>query len=182
MAKDAGRVPETAACPESPQDASLRLIGYANRILRHEDFNSDKVDAGDIGAGHTVTAFYEIVPQGVAAPEAAGVDDLRYQRPAGREVVASDEWFTLKLRHKAPEGNVSALIESVLKGEPQAWTEADTDFRFAAAVALFGMKLRQMPDAADIPWTKVTEIAQPGLTDDRHEQRASFVEMVRPLR
>ena len=161
---------------------AYRLIGYANRILRHEDFNNDKVDAGDIGAGHTVTAFYEIIPTGVNAPEIGGSDDLRYQRPAGREVVASDEWFNLKLRHKAPEGDVSALIETVLKGEPQAWDQTDTDFRFAAAVALFGMKLRQMPDTADIPWTKVTEIAQPALTDDRHEQRAAFVEMIRRLK
>ncbi len=161
---------------------AYRLIGYANRILRHEDFNNDKVDAGDIGAGHTVTAFYEIVPQGVNAPETGVVDDLRYQRPANREVVVSDEWFTLKLRHKHPEGDVSALIETVMKGEPQPWAQADTDFHFAAAVALFGMKLRQMPDAADIPWSKVEELAKPGLTDDRHEQRAAFLEMLKRLR
>jgi Ca-activated chloride channel family protein len=160
---------------------AYRLIGYANRILRHEDFNNDKIDAGDIGAGHTVTAFYEIVPTGVNAPDTGVIDDLRYQRPAGREAVASDDWFTLKLRHKAPEGEVSALIETVMKGEPQAWDQSDTDFRFAAAVALFGMKLRQMPDIADIPWSKVEEIATPGLTDDRHEQRAAFVEMIRKL-
>ena len=160
---------------------AYRLIGYANRILRHEDFNNDKVDAGDIGAGHTVTAFYEIVPIGVSGPDPGGVDDLRYQRPANREAVASDDWFTLKLRHKAPEGNISALIETTMKGEPQAWAQADTDFRFAAAVALFGMKLRQMPDATDIPWAKVEEIATPALTDDRQEQRAAFVAMIRKL-
>jgi Ca-activated chloride channel family protein len=160
---------------------AYRLIGYANRILRHEDFNNDKVDAGDIGAGHTVTAFYEIVPTGVSGPDPGGVDDLRYQRPANREAVASDDWFTLKLRHKAPEGDVSALIETTMKGEPQPWAQADTDFRFAAAVALFGMKLRQMPDAADIPWSKVEEIATPALTDDRQEQRAAFMAMIRKL-
>jgi Ca-activated chloride channel family protein len=160
---------------------AYRLIGYANRILRHEDFNNDKVDAGDIGAGHTVTAFYEIVPTGVSGPDTGGVDELRYQRPANREAMASDDWFTLKLRHKAPEGDVSALIETTMKGEPQAWAQADTDFRFAAAVTLFGMKLRQMPDTADIPWSKVEEIATPALADDRQEQRAAFMAMIRKL-
>jgi Ca-activated chloride channel family protein len=161
---------------------AFRLIGYANRILRHEDFNNDKVDAGDIGAGHTVTAFYEIVPQGVEGPETGAVDDLRYQRPAGREGVASDDWFTLKLRHKHPEGDISSVIETVMTGAPLSWEQADSDFRFASAVALCGMKLRRLPEVADITWTRVRELAQPGLSDDPREQRAAFVEMLDKLR
>ena len=157
---------------------AYRLIGYANRILRHEDFANDKIDAGDIGAGHTVTAFYEIVPPGVPMPGTGSVDALRYQKPAEREVVASDDWFTLKLRHKHPEGEVSSLVETPVKGEPVAWEQAGNDFRFASAVALFGMKLRQMPEMADVSWSKVMEIARPALAEDPQEQRAGFVEMV----
>jgi Ca-activated chloride channel family protein len=156
-----------------------RLIGYANRILRHEDFNNDKVDAGDIGAGHTVTAFYEIVPDGVDMPATGSVDPLRYQKPLERDVVASDDWLTLKLRYKHPEGDNSSLIETTVKGDPVAWQQAGNDFRFASAVALFGMKLRQLPDVADVPWAKVESIARPGLADDAREQRSEFVSMVR---
>ncbi len=160
---------------------AYRLIGYANRILRHQDFSNDKVDAGDIGAGHTVTAFYEIVPQGTETPETGEIDSLRYQRPAGREAVPSDDWFTLKLRHKHPEGDVSSLIETAIRGEPQPWEQAGNDFRFASAVALFGMKLRQMPEMADLPWSRIVDIAKPALAEDPQEQRASFIEMVRKL-
>jgi Ca-activated chloride channel family protein len=160
---------------------AYRLIGYANRILRHEDFNNDKVDAGDIGAGHTVTAFYEIVPPGVEMPSTGNVDALRYQKPAGKEPVASDDWLTLKLRYKHPEGEVSNLIETPLKGEAQSWEGAGHDFRFASAVALFGMKMRQMPDVADVPWKKIVEIAGPALADDAKEQRAEFIAMVARL-
>ncbi|MEK7953215.1 Amuc_1099 family pilus-like system protein [Luteolibacter soli] len=158
---------------------AYRLIGYANRILRHEDFNNDKVDAGDIGAGHTVTAFYEIVPPGVAMPNTGNVDGLRYQKTAEKkEVVPSDDWLTLKLRYKHPEGEVSQLIETPLKGEPQPWEKAGHDFRFASAVALFGMKLREMPEMADVAWQKVVEIARPAVADDPREQRSEFIEMV----
>jgi Ca-activated chloride channel family protein len=160
---------------------AYRLIGYANRILRHEDFNNDRVDAGDIGAGHTVTAFYEIVPDGVAMPDTGVVDALRYQRPAGKDAVASEDWFTLKLRHKHPEGDTSSLIETPVKGEARAWEQAGNDFRFASAVALFGMKLRQMPDVADVPWSKVESIAKPALAEDPQEQRSEFIGMVRKI-
>lgn len=158
---------------------AYRLIGYADRILRHEDFNNDKVDAGDIGAGHTVTAFYEIVPNGVPMPGTGTTDPLRYQKPPGKEAVASEDWFTLKLRHKHPEGDTSALIETPVKGEPAAWQDAGNDFRFASAVALFGMKLRQMSDVADVPWANIEAIAKPALAEDPREQRAAFIEMLR---
>jgi Ca-activated chloride channel family protein len=160
---------------------AYRLIGYANRILRHEDFNNDRVDAGDIGAGHTVTAFYEIVPDGVAMPDTGVVDALRYQRPAGKDAVASEDWFTLKLRHKHPEGDASSLIETPVKGEAGAWERAGNDFRFASGVALFGMKLRQMPDVAEVPWSKVEAIAKPALAEDPEEQRSEFIGMVRKV-
>lgn len=161
---------------------AYRLIGYSNRVLRDEDFNNDKVDAGDIGAGHTVTAFYEIVPVGVEGPATGDVDPLRYQRPADApEAVASDDWFTLKLRYKHPEGDISKLIEAPVEGEPQRWEEAGGDFRMATAVALFGMKLRQQEEAAESPWDRVIEIARPALAEDPEERRAEFIELVKVL-
>jgi Ca-activated chloride channel family protein len=160
---------------------AYRLLGYADRILKHEDFNNDKVDAGDIGAGHTVTAFYEIVPAGAEMPNLGGVDALKYQKPAGREIAPSEDWFTLKLRYKAPDGDVSSLIETPVKGDPQAWEQAGSDMRFASAVALFGMKLRDMPEAKEVPWSRVIELAKPALSNDPHEQRAEFIELVKKL-
>ena len=164
---------------------SYRLIGYANRVLKNEDFNNDKVDAGDIGAGHTVTAFYEIVPAGLPQPNGGGVDPLKYQKvkPQGKTLAEpSDEWLTLKLRHKHPEGDISALQETVVKGAATAWQEAGSDFQFATAVAMFGMKLRGMNDVSDIPWNTVQELAEPGLQDDGNEERAEFMELVGKLR
>jgi len=161
---------------------AYRLIGCANRVLRNQDFNNDKVDAGDIGAGHTVTAFYEIVPVGVAAPGVGDVDELRYQKPEGRkELVESDDWFTLKLRYKHPEGEKSQLIETPVRGNAVAWEEAGNDFRMASAAALFGMKLRKMEDVSELGWDKVIEIAKPTLAEDPQEQRAEFVDLVKKL-
>ncbi len=159
-----------------------RLIGYANRVLRDRDFNDDKVDAGDIGAGHTVTAFYEIVPAGVESPVAGTVDALRYQQPAdGRKLVPSDDWFTLKLRYKHPEGDKSRLIETPVQGEPLAVGEVDKDFRLASAVALFGMKLRGREEVGEVSWEQVRELARPSLADDPQEQRAEFMELLKEL-
>lgn len=163
---------------------SYRLIGYANRVLKDEDFNNDKVDAGDIGAGHTVTAFYEIVPAGMPQPNGA-VDALKYQNTAPEEKAPvaepSDEWLTLKLRHKHPEGDLSALQESVVNGQAVPWQESGADFQFATAVAMFGMKLRGMSEVSDIPWNGVRQLAQASLKDDKNEDRAEFVELIGEL-
>jgi Ca-activated chloride channel family protein len=148
---------------------SYRLIGYSNRVLHNEDFSNDKVDAGDIGAGHTVTAFYELIPPGAA--------DLKYQATD-----ATDEWLTVKLRHKHPDGDESRLIEFPLTGEVPAIDKTDADFQFATAAALFGMKLRGMEEVRQIAWDKVLELARPGLADDASEDRAEFVELVKKLR
>lgn len=127
-----------------------RLIGYANRVLKKEDFNNDKVDAGDIGSGHQVTAFYEIVPSGVTGTVRPEVDALKYQaREEAEPANNSPDWMTVKLRHKEPEGEVSKLQEFVLKGEAKPWQKTDGDYRFAAGVALWGMGLREMDDLFD---------------------------------
>jgi Ca-activated chloride channel family protein len=164
--------------------ASYRLIGYANRQLRDEDFKNDKVDAGDIGAGHEVTAFYEIVPAGAATT--SETDGLKYQpsapqpAPAPASHAHTDEWLTVKLRHKHPEGDISKLQEHVLRGEIGAFTDADTDFRFAAAVAMFGMKLRSYSHFGS-SWEDVRKLATQGLGDDAKGERAAFIDLLRRL-
>lgn len=129
--------------------SEYRLIGYANRILRKEDFNDDKVDAGDVGSGHQVTAFYEIIPTGVTDSVRPKVDGLKYQ-PQLEEVAPvsnSPDWLTVKLRHKLPDKDVSQLQEFVLQGKAKSWKDMDSDFRFASGVALWGMKLRELPES-----------------------------------
>lgn len=153
-----------------------RLIGYANRVLKNEDFNNDKVDAGDIGAGHTVTAFYELTGPG----EGAGTDALKYQA-APEKPAASPEWLTVKLRHKHPDGDESSRTEFSLTGEVQALDKTEPEFQFAAAVALFGMKLRSMDEVRDFGWDKVIALATPGLANDASEDRAEFVGLVKKL-
>ncbi len=159
-----------------------RLIGYANRVLKNEDFANDKVDAGDIGAGHTVTAFYEI-----AAPGTSSDDGLKYQAAAPvvaapvSDKTASNEWLTVKLRYKHPDGDTSRKIELPLAGEALSLARTDTDFRFATAAALFGMKLRGMDDAAGVTWQQVIDLARPGLANDPREDRAEFIGLLRRL-
>ncbi len=155
---------------------NYRLIGYANRVLKNEDFNNDKVDAGDIGAGHTVTAFYELMPPG----KGAGTDELKYQASAEKPA-ASAEWLTVKLRHKHPDGDESSKIEFPLTGEVQALDKTEPDFQFATAAALFGMKLRSMEEVGDFGWDKVIALATPGLANDATEDRAEFVGLLKKL-
>lgn len=160
---------------------AYRLIGYANRILPPEAFNDDEVDAGDIGAGHTVTAIYEIVPRGVALPQIGEVDPLKYQEPDPREVGKSKEWMTVKLRYKAPEGTKSNLLEIPVSNKPTPWEQANGDFQFAAGVALFGEKLRDSKMINDAEWTLVDELARRGSGRDPHGHRAEFRQMVQRL-
>jgi Ca-activated chloride channel family protein len=154
-----------------------RLIGYASRVLKNEDFANDKVDAGDIGAGHTVTAFYEISP-----PGAAGDGGLKYQTSSTVPAPAvSDEWLTVKLRYKHPAGDIGSKIELPLKGDALQPGAADPDFQFAAAVALFGMKLRGMSEAEGISWQKIRDLAWPGFVKDPREERGEFISVLRRL-
>ncbi|MGC4233270.1 MAG: von Willebrand factor type A domain-containing protein [Niabella sp.] len=121
-----------------------RLIGYENRMLAKEDFNDDKKDAGELGSGHTVTALYEIIPVGVDAPELRKVDDLKYQKPKGKAPVFnnSNEVMTVKFRYKKPAEDKSLLLEKIISGSPVAFNNAGNNIKLAAAVAKFGMLLR----------------------------------------
>ena len=159
--------------------AGYRLIGYENRLLAKEDFNNDKKDAGEIGAGHAVTALYEVVPAGKSLPGENSVDPLKYQNPPPQEGVASDDLLTLKLRYKAPDGDTSKLIESPLKAdEPKDFDRASPDFQFAAAVAAFGMKLRGTPSSDDIAWKDIQSAAKRSLGEDPGSYRAEFLTLV----
>lgn len=157
--------------------AAYRLVGYENRMLRKEDFNNDKVDAGEIGAGHTVTALYEVIPVGWPIPGDAvpPVDPLRYQAPRV-EAGESREILNLKIRYKEPDGEVSKLLEFPLDAER---VEPDADFRFAAAVAGFGKALRDPAFAERVPLTHSLELAEGARGDDPGGYRAELIQLIR---
>ena len=169
--------------------ASYRLIGYEKRMLRKEDFNNDKVDAGEIGAGHTVTALYEVVPVGASANPAASVppvDPLKYsQNSKGaneRSTSSSSEMLTVKLRFKKPDGDKSELIERAVTDPGESFAKAPTDLKFAAAVAEFGMIVRDSEFKGNGTLGAVLEWAQEGKGSDQNGYRAGFIELVRKAR
>ena len=159
--------------------AAYRLVGYENRLLRAEDFNDDKKDAGEIGAGHTVTALYELVPAGGEAP-ISKVDELKYQRVGAlADGAFHHELLTLKLRYKKPDGETSKLIESVVKDSNENYARASEDFRFAAAVAGFGLLLRDSQYRGDLTWGAVLELAQAARGSDENGYRGELIELVK---
>ncbi len=166
--------------------SSYRLIGYENRVLAKEDFNDDKKDAGEIGAGHAVTALYELVPVDVEAVAGAPkVDELKYQtKPQQTAAADSDETMTLKLRYLGPDdiveqGAESTLVEVPVTDDGGDFEDADTEFRFAAAVAGFGMKLRRSQYAGSWTMSDVLRVAESAGGKDKYELRAEFVDIVR---
>jgi len=162
------------------QVSAYRLIGYENRLLAKEDFNNDQVDAGEIGAGHTVTALYEVVPAGVELKAAPGVDPLKYQKPAGpsRGTANNGELLTVSIRYKEPTGDVSSKLEFPLMDAGARFEDASPDFKFAAAVAGFGMVLRDSPDRGQLTLAKVSEWGRAGLDQDAGGYRAEFLSLV----
>jgi Ca-activated chloride channel homolog len=163
--------------------ASYRLIGYEKRMLRKEDFNNDKVDAGEIGAGHTVTALYEVVPAGAGAVDPAGsvppVDPLKYGTNKADTTNGSQEVVTVKLRYKKPDGETSELTERSLVDNGSKFENAAPDLKFAAAVAEFGMLLRDSPYKGKGSFGAVIEWAREGKGRDLAGYRAGFIEMAR---
>ena len=170
----------------NPQAISeYRLIGYESRMLSREDFNNDRVDAGEIGSGHSVTAIYEIVPVGSAS---ASVDRLRYAKPqsnvsAGDAPVSGneDELAFVRIRYKQPDGEKSALIEQPVMAA-QALDEiaaAPADVRFSVAVAAFGQKLRDADGLAEFGHDRIIELAQGARGSDPFGYRAGFLTLVR---
>ncbi|MEM9347955.1 MAG: von Willebrand factor type A domain-containing protein [Planctomycetota bacterium] len=164
--------------------ASYRLIGYENRVLRNEDFNNDTVDAGDIGAGHSVTALYEIVPvpaqKKKPAAEQPDIDELRYQKPRGlAEAAELPELLTLKLRYKpvdaAAEQGTSRKVVKHVPAEAVEFAKASEATRFTASVAAMGMILRGSPHKGDATTRWVVDTAEAAKENDPNGYRDEFV-------
>ena len=160
---------------------AYRLIGYENRVLRNEDFNNDLKDAGDMGAGHTVTALFEVVPAGVdlAVPD---VDPLKYQTPPATVRSSTRETLTLKIRYKDPEGSQSKLMEVPLVDSGKSFVAASMDYRFAASVAAFGMILRDSPYKGNASLSAVLDMAEGSKGQDRNGYREEFIGLVNRTR
>lgn len=159
------------------QVQAYRLIGYESRLLKDEDFNNDAKDAGEMGAGHTVTAFYEVVPAGIKSDFTGKVDDLKYQKTKPTPAVTnnSKELLTVKLRYKAPDGNTSKKIEQPLIDDKKE--KVSSDFRFASAVAMFGQLLRDSDFKGDATYDKVISLAKTSLDNDEKGYRREFIRL-----
>jgi Ca-activated chloride channel family protein len=160
--------------------AAYRLIGYENRLLQAQDFNDDTKDAGEIGAGHTVTALYELIPAGESIDDIPTVDPLKYQAPPAELAEAADsgETMTVKLRYKEPDGDTSKLLEFPITDGGMALADAPDDFIFAASVASFGMVLRDSPYRGYFTYGAVLELAEQSQGADDYGYRAEFIELV----
>ncbi|MEZ4363176.1 MAG: von Willebrand factor type A domain-containing protein [Kofleriaceae bacterium] len=156
--------------------AGYRLIGYENRLLANEDFNDDKKDAGEIGAGHSVTALYELVPAGVAVP-AAKVDALKYTVPRAVAGGVANELMTVKVRYKEPTGSKSKLLSRpvLVASEVKAMS---ADLRWASAIAGFGMLLRKAPHTGNLSWAQVQSWATSATGKDPEGYRAQALKMM----
>jgi len=157
-----------------------RLIGYENRMLAKEDFNNDKKDAGDLGSGHTVTALYEIIPVGVQSDFLKQVDTLKYQ--AAEKFPAATfagEMMTLKMRYKQPDDSISKLMTVAILDEQKQLQSTSTNFRFAAAVAEFGMMLRNSSFKQQASYKEVVSLAENALGTDKEGYRKEFLQLVK---
>jgi Ca-activated chloride channel family protein len=153
---------------------AYRLIGYENRLLATEDFVDDTKDAGELGSGHTVTALYEVVPVGVQSDYVKGMVDLKYTNASSKNGF-SNELLTVKFRYKKPQGSVSTEMVHVLNTKT---SEMSSDFKFASAVALFGMHLRKSEYKNGAVLKDVIQLAESGRGEDKQGYRAEFIRLV----
>lgn len=154
-----------------------RLIGYVNRQLAAQDFNDDTKDAGELGAGHSVTALYEIIPAG-ADYNNLDIDSLKYQKQHFENQSNENEILTVKFRYKQPNGSKSILLESVLEASDANFESASNNFRFASAVAAFGMKLRGSESVENMNYTQLMGFARAAKGEDEEGYRAEFIKLV----
>jgi Ca-activated chloride channel family protein len=162
---------------------SYRLIGYENRVLQDVDFNDDKKDAGEIGSGHSVTALYEIIPTELDADLMASIDPLKYQTAV---IIPSpslfpDEWMTVKFRYKDPDGNKSKLITQVIYKDDDHANDYSDNFRWSAAVALFGMLLHESEFAGKGTCEDVMKLATNAMGKDEFGYRKEFIQLVKGI-
>ncbi len=168
----------------NPENVSeYRLIGYENRQLKAKDFNNDKKDAGEIGAGHSVVALYEIKPTGY---DQEGVDPLKYQKDGEKAVQKqngkfSEELLTVKVRYKKPEGKNSSLLKFPLQKKSRPFEKASADLRWTASVAGFGMLLKNSEHKGDLTYPKLIEMADKARWSYKgyNEYKAEFIELIK---
>jgi Ca-activated chloride channel family protein len=154
-----------------------RLVGYENRMLNKEDFNDDRKDAGELGSGHTVTALYEIIPAGSNTDKLKDVDDLKYSTNVETRPVMNNEAMTVKIRYKKPDGDNSMLMVHPVKQKDMPWKNASEQFRFAAAVAEFGMLLRDSEYKGHSSFTQLLSMATSALGNDTDGYRKEFISL-----
>ena len=157
---------------------SYKLIGYENRMLANEDFNNDKKDAGEMGAGHTVTALYEIVPQNGQVPQKL-VDDLIYQLPSlSAQAKENNELLTLKIRYKNPKDSVSVKLQRPVFDNQVSYENASENMRFAVSVAAFGLKIRNSESVKNLSVDGIYKLAKKSRGRDEDGYRAEFCRML----
>ncbi len=156
---------------------AYRLIGYENRMLAKEDFRDDTKDAGELGAGHTVTALYEIIPVSDDATTNSG-SELKYQELTTSAQASSNELLTVKFRYKQPAGEQSVEIVSPLLDETVALDQTSDNFKFSAAVAEFGLLLRNSAFKGQATYGQVLDLAQTSLGQDAEGHRSEFIQLV----
>ena len=159
------------------QVQAYRLIGYENRVLNNEDFNNDLKDAGELGAGHRVTALYEVVPVGIAF-KGGSVDKLKYQKPSETVASSDNEMMTVKLRYKPIKSDKSILLEKTVAAKSINWQDASADSKFVTAVAGFGMLLRDSKYKGTTDYKIINQLAREGLKDDAEGYRKEFIALV----
>ncbi len=160
---------------------AYRLIGYENRLLKDEDFNNDKKDAGELGSGHTVTALYEVIPVGVKS-NFHSIDPLKYQTQRKKDEVQygdSDEIMTIKFRYKKPDGNTSKLLVHAVVDKQVPLAKSSDNFRWSAAVAAFGMLLRDSEYVKGYTWEDVAQLAGGARGRDEQGYRIEFINLVK---
>lgn len=152
-----------------------RLVGYENRMLKQEDFNNDQVDAGDIGAGHNVTAIYEIIPVG----QQGWLNDSRYQASAKNDTAKKSEYAFVNLRYKLPNQEKSILLSQAVRAESRPLAQANNDTRFAIAVASYAQQLKGGQYNGAMGWDQIIQLAQQSAQPDPYQMREEFVELAK---
>jgi len=160
---------------------AYRLVGYENRLLNDEDFTDDKIDAGEIGSGHTVTALYEIIPVGVKSDFTKDLPLLKYSEKKNLHELNS-ELFTVKFRYKKPDGNKSTEMVKVVGNEVKNMEQTDENFRFTASVAMLGMQLRNSEFKGNTDYDKIVTLANAAKSKDEDGYRSEFVKLVKKLK
>ena len=162
---------------------AYRLVGYESRLLNKEDFNDDTIDAGEIGAGHTVTAFYEVIPVGVKSNLIGNVDPLKYsqteqKKPSNQN--NSSDLLTVKLRYKQPNGDVSKKLEIPLVDNNE--NNVSEDFKFASSIVMFGQLLKDSQYKGNATYNKAIALAKEGYSNDKQGYRREFVRLVETVK